>query len=181
MISKKQRLLFGGLLASVALAASAQTPPPASAADKPANAAQAAPAAPRMERGDPAKRHEQMQQRRAQRLAALKDKLKLDAAQEPAWNSFAATQQQAQRPAQRPGREDIAKLTTPQRLDLMQQRQAERAAAFAKRADATRSFYAALKPEQQQIFDAETLRTGRHHGGHHHQHGPHGQGAPAKS
>jgi hypothetical protein len=179
-ISKKQRLLFGGLLASVALAASAQTPPPI-ATDKPANATQAAPAAPRMQRGDPGKRHEQMQQRRTQRLAALKEKLKLDAAQEPAWNSFATAQQPPQRTGQRPSRDDIAKLTTPQRLDLMQQRQAERSAAFAKRADATRSFYAALKPEQQQVFDAETLRAGPPHGGRQHPHGPHGQSAPAKS
>ena len=102
MFSKKQRLLFGGLLASVALAATAQTAPAPAVADKPANAAQAAPASPRMERGDPAKRHEQMQQRRAQRLAALKEKLKLDAAQEPAWNSFTAAQQPPQRAAHQP-------------------------------------------------------------------------------
>ena len=58
---------------------------------------------------------------------------------------------------------------------------AERSAAFAKRADATRSFYAALKPEQQKTFDAETLRFGpggeRHHGPRGHGHPP----APAKS
>ncbi|MCY1314001.1 LTXXQ motif family protein [compost metagenome] len=108
----------------------------------------------------------------------MKEKLKLDAAQEPAWSSFAAAQQPQARPAQRPSRAEFAKLTTPQRLDLMQQRQAERAAAFAKRADATRSFYAALKPQQQQVFDAETLRIGRHHGGHPH-HGPHP--GPSKS
>jgi len=171
MISKTHRFLLGSLLAASALAASAQQPPPASA-DTPAAAS------PRMERGDPAKRAEQMQQQHARRLAALKDKLKLDATQEPAWNSFAAAQQMPPRSGQRPSREDMAKMTTPQRLDLMQQRQSERAAAFAKRADATRSFYAALKPEQQHTFDAETARfaqEGRHH------HGPHGgEHAPAK-
>ena len=55
----------------------------------------------------------------------------------------------------RPDRAEFAKLTTPQRLDRMQTRQAERSAMFAKRIDATRSFYAALTPEQQKTFDAE--------------------------
>ncbi len=178
MISRKTRqIVWTGLLASVAFAASAQTPqtaPPPPAAGAPG-------AAPRMEQrhgGDPAKRHEQMQQRRAQHLAALKEKLKLDASQEPAWSSFTAAQQPAGRPTQRPSREELAKMTTPQRLDLMQQRRTERSAAFAKRADATRSFYAALKPEQQKTFDAETLRFGPHGERHH---GPHGHQAPAKS
>lgn len=175
MISRKTRqIVWTGLLASVAFAASAQTPPPAPTAGAPD-------AAPRMEQrhgGDPAKRFEQMQQRRAQHLAALKEKLKLDASQESAWGSFATAQQPAARPMQRPSREELAKMTTPQRLDLMQQRRTERTAAFSKRADATRSFYAALKPEQQKIFDAETLRFGPHGERHH---GPHGHQAPAKS
>ena len=176
MISRKTRhLVLTGVLASMAFAASAQKPEPAPA---PAPAA-AESGAPRMEQraGDPAKRFEQMQQRRAQHLAALKEKLKLDASQESAWSSFNAAQQPAARPMQRPSREELAKMTTPQRLDLMQQRRADRSAAFAKRADATRSFYAALKPEQQKTFDAETLRFGPPHGGRHH----HGHPAPAKS
>lgn len=169
MIANKTRqILWTGLLASVAFAASAQTPPP------PPAGAPAAAGAPRMERGDPAKRFEQMQQRKAKRLTELKEKLKLDASQESAWNSFAAAQQPPAPPAQRPSREEVAKLTTPQRLDLMQKRQADRTAAFAQRADATRSFYAALKPEQQKTFDAETLRFGpggeRHHGPRGHSH-----------
>ena len=185
MIAKKTRqILWTGLLASAAFAASAQTPPPAAPAGATAPAANAAAAGtPRMDHqhGDPAKRFEQMQQRKAKRLADLKEKLKLDASQESAWSSFAAAQQPPAPPAQRPSREDIAKLTTPERLDLMQKRQAERSAAFAKRADATRSFYAALKPEQQKTFDAETLRFGP---GSERHHGPRGHGqpqAPAKS
>jgi len=66
-------------------------------------------------------------------------------------------------------RAEFAKLTTPQRLDRMQARQAERNAMFTQRADATRSFYAALTPEQQKTFDAESMaRFGRgEHGGQH--------------
>ncbi len=151
-IKKTRHLVWTGVLATAAIAASAQaqtppSPPPAGAAPTQ-----------RMERGDPAKRFEQMQQRHAQHMAQLKDKLKLDGSQESAWNTFAAAQQPPARPAMRPKREDIAKMTTPQRLDMMQQRQAERSAEFGKRADATRTFYATLKPEQQQTFDAETLR-----------------------
>jgi hypothetical protein len=174
MISKKTRhIVWTGLLASMAFAATAQTSAPAAA-----DAAAPQAGTPRMEQrsGDPAKRFEQMQQRRAQHLAALKEKLKLDASQESAWSGFSAAQQPAARSMQRPSREELAKMTTPQRLDLMEQRRADRSAAFAKRADATRSFYAALKPEQQKTFDAETLRFGPHGGRHHH-----GHPAPAKS
>ena len=175
MIAKKTRqIVWTGLLASVAFAASAQTPPPAPAG------APAAAAAPRMERGDPAKRFEQMQQRRAKRLADLKQKLKLDASQESAWSTFAAAQQPPAPPADRPSREDIAKLTTPQRLDLMQKHQAERSAALAKRADATRTFYAGLNPEQQKTFDAETLRMGPRGGPGHHDPQGHRPPPPAK-
>jgi len=174
-IRKTRQILWTGLLAGAAFAASAQTPPPAPAA------APAAADAPRsVERGDPARHFEQMQQRRTQRLAALKDKLKLDPSQESAWSAFAAAQQPGERHAQRPSREDLAKMTTPQRLDLMQQRQAERSAAFGKRADATRIFYAALKPEQQQTFDAETLRMGPRGGPGQHPHGHRAPPPPAK-
>jgi hypothetical protein len=183
MISRTQRLLWAGLLAgATTLAANAQTPTPAPATGAAPAASAERQGGPRMQHRDPAKRMEQMQQRRAERLAALKEKLKLDAAQESAWSSFAAAQQPTPRTGPRPDRAEFAKLSTPQRLDLMQQRQAERAAAFAKRADATRSFYAALKPEQQKTFDAESLpRFGAggprgHHGPHEHQ-----PAAPAKS
>ncbi len=67
----------------------------------------------------------------------------------------------------------------------MQARQAERSARFAKRAEATKTFYAALTPEQQKTFDAETVHAGMHgHRGHrgHHGHGDAGHtAAPAKS
>ncbi|MDT4860280.1 LTXXQ motif family protein [compost metagenome] len=61
-------------------------------------------------------------------------------------------------------REDWSKLTTPQRLDKMQALRAERDAQMAKRIDATKSFYAALTPEQQKVFDAQSHRGFRHAG-----------------
>ncbi|MDM0021563.1 Spy/CpxP family protein refolding chaperone [Variovorax saccharolyticus] len=191
MIPSRKSLLWAGLLASATFASSGAfaqapltAPPPAAAAAQPG--AQA-PAKPQHPRADRAERAERMQAHRTQRLAALKEKLKLTPAQESAWSSFTTAQQPPARPdaAQREARRaEFAKLTTPQRLDRMQARQAERSAMFAKRADATRSFYAALTPEQQKTFDAESMaRFGqRGHGGHggpggHH----HGGQPPARS
>jgi hypothetical protein len=112
-------------------------------------------------RMDPAQRMERMQEHRAKRLAALKDKLKLNAGQEGAWSTFtAASQPPAGARPPRMDRAEFAKLTTPQRLERMQARQAERSAMFAKRADATKTFYATLTPDQQKTFDTETAHFG---------------------
>lgn len=184
MISSRQKKLMAGLIASAAFACStgfAQGSPSSTAA--PATIAQAAPAdakpaaRPHMDR---AQRMERMQAKRTQRLAELKQKLKLEASQEGAWNSFTAAQQRPARPAgqARMDRAEFAKLTTPQRLEHMQARQAERSARFAQRVEATRSFYATLSPAQQKTFDAETVHFG-HRGGPGHPH--HGQREPAKS
>jgi len=183
MFQRSRHLFAVGLIAgATALAASAQTAPDTSATTAtPATAAQPAHPGMKKER-DPAKRFEKMQQRRTERLAALKDKLKLEAGQQSAWDSFAQAQQPPAPPQadQRMKREDFAKLTTPQRLDLMQKRQAQRQARFEQRATATRSFYAALTPEQQKTFDAESLRFGPGGGPRPgHPHGPHhGHGQP---
>ncbi len=183
MISSRKSLLCAGLLAATLASTGAFAQTPAAPASPVAQAQSGA--NPSQERPDRAQRFEQMQHRHAQHLAALKEKLKLTPAQEGAWNTFAAAQQPPARPAgqARMDRDEFAKLTTPQRLDLMQSRQAERSAMFAKRADATRTFYAGLTPDQQKTFDAETMQhfgpgdRGEHseHGGRHH------PAAPAKS
>lgn len=189
MITSRNRLLWAGLLASATLAgtsAFAQAPqmpltaPSAPALEAPAAAG--AQAKPRHTRADREQRMERMRAHRAERLAALKEKLKLSPTQDGAWSSYAAAQQPPARPAgqARPDRAAIAKMTTPQRLDLMQARQAEHSARFTKRVEATRSFYAVLTPEQQKTFDAESMARFEH-GGHHHRGGPgHGPTPPAK-
>ena len=185
MISSRQRLLWAGLLAGASFAASAQTPVPPAAEAQP-GAQQERSVRAEQPRHDPAQRFERMREQRAQRLAALKQKLQLSPAQESAWQSFSTASQPPARPPQRMDRAEFEKLTTPQRLDRLQARQAERAERFASRAAATRSLYAALTPEQQKLFDTESLRFGprgghgqqhRHHG-HHHGAGD-GGGAPA--
>lgn len=104
--------------------------------------------------GKMAQRMEQMQKRHAEHQAQLKTTLKITAAQEPAWNAYVA----GTAPTPRMGktqREDWSKLTTPQRLDKMQAHKAERDAQMTKRIDAVKTFYAALTPEQQKVFDTQ--------------------------
>jgi hypothetical protein len=181
MISLRQRVLWASMLASatfVSAGAFAQTPAvtPATPAVQAQPQAGVAPQDKHMKHGDHAKRMERMermQAHRAKRMAELKTKLALTTAQEGAWADFTtATQPPAMRP-QRLDRAEFAKLTTPQRLERMQARQAERSAMFAKRADATKVFYATLSADQQKTFDAETARFGR--GGHEWRHGHEGQ------
>ena len=178
MISLRQRIVWASLLGSAALASSsafAQAP-----AAPAATVAQADAAAPKAQhkRMDPTQRMERMQAFRAKRLAALKDKLKLSSAQEGAWSTFTAASQPPGGPRPHFDRAEFAKLTTPERLERMQARQAERSAMFAKRADATKTFYAALTPDQQKTFDAETMHFGPH--GHRGEHGGPRGAAPAK-
>ncbi len=91
--------------------------------------------------------------RHAARMARLKTELKITPAQEPAWNAFVA--RTAHTPRQPAAAEDWSQLTTPQRLDKMQALHAQRTAEMTQRVEATKSFYAALTPEQQKAFDAQ--------------------------
>jgi Spy/CpxP family protein refolding chaperone len=171
-----KRLMIAGLLSCIGFAVAAQgTPPqpplgtapgsaPPVAQQQQANPGPGKHRGPEGQRGmhrpDPAK----MAEFHAKRQADLKAKLKITASQESAWSRFTdATKPPAARP-ERPNREEFAKLTTPQRIDRMQQLKAQRDAEMAKRAEATKSLYAALTPEQQKAFDAETMRGPRHHG-----------------
>ena len=180
MLKRSLRLFSIGLVAgATALAASAQTTTAPTSAT-PAPAVSAAPAQPGMHK----ERFQKMQERRTERLNSLKEKLKLESSQQTAWNSYTDALKPPANGArpQRMSREDFAKLTTPQRLDMMQKRHSEREAAFDKRADATRSFYATLSPEQQKTFDTETLRFGPGGGDRHHrEHGPRGPHQPSSS
>ena len=162
--SLRNRLLVAGLLASMGLAAVAQTPPPeAKGGPMGAQGMGMGHHAMRGDKADPAK----MEARHTEHLAQLKAKLKLTAAQEPAWTAFTATMKppmhsKAERAAMQA---DMAKLTTPERIDKMQARKAERDADMSQRADATKAFYAQLSAEQKKVFDGETAR---------HMHAPHG-------
>ena len=155
-----KHIIVAAVLATLGLAASAQTPPPAG----PGGPGQ------RMEREhhgrmDPAR----MQERMAKRMGMLKQKLQITSAQEGAWTAYTT----ALKPTQfnRPQRGEFDKLTTPERIDRMRAMHAARASEMDKRADATKTFYAALSAEQRKVFDTESARRGhrggRHHGKHH--------------
>lgn len=108
------------------------------------------------------------------RAAHLRDILQLTPAQEPALRTFLEASkpeikfERRERPA--PDAPRPAPLTTPERLDREAARMAERQAAFAKRAAATKAFYAQLTAPQKKAFDA------LHPGGR----GPHGPGGPGR-
>ena len=113
----------------------------------------------RMAQADPARFEAQRAARHDQLMATLKTKLQLTPAQESAWTTFAAAMQPPARPMADPvqQRAEMAKLTTPERIDRMRAFQAARNEAMTRRGDATKAFYAVLSPEQQKTFDTETL------------------------
>ena len=163
------RIAATALLAAMALPVLAQQPP----------AAPPAPTAPaKASEGRHERHHGDMAQRHAKRLADLKAQLKLTPAQESAWTTFTTAMQPGERPA-RLDRQDMDKLTTPERIDRMRAMRAQHAAEADRRGEATKTFYAALTPEQQKTFDAQSHRghrmagmkgggEGRHgHGAHH--------------
>jgi Spy/CpxP family protein refolding chaperone len=117
---------------------------------------------------DPAKLQAMMDKRHA----ALKTQLKITPAQEAAWTDFLASHKA---PAGMMGQSavmpDMAKLTTPERLDKMKELRAQHMAAMTaamdQRTEATKAFYAVLTPEQQKMFDAHTLQGPSAHKGMH--------------
>lgn len=115
-------------------------------------------------------------ERHMQHLDKLKAKLNLQTAQEPAWNAFTHSIQPPTRMA-RPERASMEKMTTPERLDMMQAMKAQRDAHMQQRAEATKTFYGSLSTEQKQVFDQETARmmdgSGMHATKHKGSHGRH--------
>jgi periplasmic protein CpxP/Spy len=173
-----KHLLLTTLLATCGFAAIAQNATPA---------APAAGALPQMQdkmhRGDTSSirermfgsHQERMAERVAKRQAELKAKLKITPAQEGAWTTFTA--------AMKPPaggmmgmrhdpkvKAEMDKLTTPERIDKMRALRAERMttmnAEMDKRGAATKAFYTVLSSEQKAVFDAVSMRGGRHGGGH---------------
>jgi protein CpxP len=143
--------------AGLATATFAQEPPPG-----------APPAAPLA--GHPewaAKMREHMHQRAEARAKALHDILNITPDQEAAFQTFIASIKPPEGRGPMDGHHDrgeMSALTTPERLDKVAARIAERQAAFQRRADAIRHFYAALSPAQQRAFDAMHGLMGGHHG-----------------
>ena len=146
------------------------------AQDAAQNPAMSAPAAGPHRGGDHAewrKDHEQRQEaHQARRARLLHDVLNIRSDQEPAFLAFLADMKPQPREDKDRGEHkdaSAAPLTTPERLDrmaaFMAKRTAERQAAFQRRADAIKRFYAVLGPEQKRAFDALHAMRGGMHGG----------------
>ena len=177
VIKFQHRLAATAMLAALALPVLAQ---PAPAPATPPAAGATAP------KGQPKADHrERRQAHMAQRMATLKEQLKLTPAQEPAWATYTAALQPGERGA-RLDHQDMAKLTTPERIDRMRALRAQHAAEADRRGEATKAFYATLTPEQQKTFDAQAHH-GHRMGGmkahgegrHGHRHGMRGGEGPA--
>ena len=159
MKSLTRHLLLSGIVAAMASTAFVST----------ATAQTTAPTTTehRMGQRDPAKMKEMV----AKRLAELKTKLAITSAQEGAWATFTAAMQPPATPIARPNREEMAKLTTPERIDKMHALRAQRQSMMDARTDAIKAFYGILTADQKKTFDAESLRMMEHmgrRGGHGH-------------
>jgi protein CpxP len=116
---------------------------------------------------DDSRMHERMTKQMEKNQADLKAKLHLAASQEGAWNTFVqATKPPAKPIAQGVDRAELAALKTPERLDKMNAvhlaHQKAMETHMKQRNDAIREFYNHLSTEQQNVFDAETLRGSSH-------------------
>ena len=165
-------LLLAGLLASAGFSALAQAPAMGGGAGMMGGASA-------MHDGMHHERMDHMDADKMQALmdkrhAALKAKLKLTPAQEGAWSTYTAAMKLPVDLMKRhhADQAELAKLTTPERIDKMKAMRTEHMndmnAVMDKRGDATKAFYATLTPEQKKVFDANTMRpqgNGRHMGG----------------
>ena len=92
-------------------------------------------------------------------LIRLHDDLKLTEAQEPAWKQYAtAIAPGPQAAARRRATQALLPtVPTPRRIALIEAAMAQDAADFRRRGAAVDAFYASLTPEQQRVFDQDTL------------------------
>ncbi len=105
-----------------------------------------------------------MAERAVAREELFKAQLQLKPAQDAAWTAFLGAMKHSggHAKAMPVAPMDLAKMSTPERLDAMQaqheRHRAEREAAMKARSEAVRTFYAVLEPDQKKVFDALSLR-----------------------
>ena len=165
IFSRKSNLAFSAAAFAVAIAGSgalavAQNRPP------PPNAPAAGPTAP----GGPGAFAARAKDRMDRRAKALHDVLNIRPDQEAAFQAYeAAMRPNMTRKADlRRGGPQAAQpvpSTTPERLDRMAARMADMQKAFATRAAAIKTFYAALNPDQRHTFDSLPMLEGDRMGG----------------
>lgn len=120
--------------------------------------------------------HGERSEQRAKHMSELKQKLHLSSSQAAAWDAFAKARQPGMHGMgmgkmgdMQAMRSELAKMSTPQRIDKMMAMSGMRHTQMLQRAEATKAFYGQLTPEQQKVFDAEAmpkmghLSQGQHH------------------
>lgn len=105
-----------------------------------------------------AKRESRRAERHQKHLNEMKVFLQLQPAQEAAWNSFETAMKSPMKRPVTPSPADIEKMSTPERIDKMMALKAERDTEITKRMNASKTFYAALTPAQQKVFDMHTQK-----------------------
>lgn len=172
------RKMVSGLVMAASLAATsasvlAQTPPSAPGATPAASGQQG-------QRMSPEQREARMKEHFDRFSKQLHDKLKLNANQEQAWNTY--MQSMAPQKHERPDRAKWESMTTPQRMEQHLAMMKDHEAQMTKRLESTKVFYGQLNADQQKVFDAETARMMKSMHGHHGDHGDHhggpGMGKP---
>jgi protein CpxP len=157
-------LILAGALTALTGYSMAQPAPGAGASAGPAAHGQG------MGKHDPAK----MQTRMTQRLAKLKATLKITPEQEAAWTTFTDSVKpmphSSQRASMAASKAELKQLPTPERLDRMRAMRTEHMAAMTaqmdQRAEATKTFYAALSTDQKKVFDDQFSPHAGGRGGH---------------
>ena len=158
-------------LACATLPSRAQTPAPAQPAAQ-MERPRAQRGMERPHRADPARREAHREARMAQRAAELKARLQIQPAQDTAWSNWTASMKPPAglRENMAKNREEMQKLSAPERIERMKTLRTQRDAEIDKRAQATKEFYAQLSTEQKKIFDSQPPM-GPRGGGHRGQHG----------
>jgi hypothetical protein len=91
-------------------------------------------------------------------LTALHDALHLTAEQEPTWAAYKASVSSPQTQQRRRSAAQLfPTLTAPRRIDLVEAEMRQDLDDLHRQGQALKAFYAALSPQQQKTFDAQTL------------------------
>jgi hypothetical protein len=102
--------------------------------------------------------NERMSKVHQRQLEVLKKELHLKPDQEAAWATYDKAMNAPLEGWGAAPKNNFYKLTTPERLDAMNQHMQQMQTFHQQRATATKALYGALTPEQQKIFDTQTRR-----------------------
>jgi hypothetical protein len=109
------------------------------------------------------KREAHRAERHQKHLSELKVFLQLQASQEAAWTAFETVMKPPMKRHMAAVPADMGKMSTPERIDKMMAIKAERDAEITKRMNASKTFYGALTPAQQKVFDTHTQKFLKRH------------------